>query len=322
MPMQDIITPQWVRDRYLVGIDLTDDDGNDYPEAHYLQAIDSSISLLEGKYDIALRRPRRCVFREGIDSQWFDSQTWYLTLTEKRPVQTLNKFQIQFGSYPASEVPLSWLQVVSKQAGQLQVIPGPEGWKIPYLTGATPLLGFDALSGRGYVPNWIKIEYTAGFEFNLEGTVAAPAGGRTVTFTPSGTQDLEDVLQIGAHVKVGEEVHRVHDVMSATTFKTTDAVATAWSSEECTVLDYDPGLLEYVGISASLPILDTAGDLIIGAGISNQSVSIDGLSQSIGTTSGVENSGYGARETQYRKRLDELNQAIRRKYRRINMAVL
>lgn len=85
---------------------------------------------------------------------------------------------------------------------------------------------------------------------------------------------------------------------------------------------YDPLMLEAIGLRASLPILDTAGDLIIGAGISNQSISIDGLSQSIGSTAGVENSGYGAKVNQHYRRLKAIDNIMRRKYRRINMMMV
>lgn len=54
-------------------------------------------------------------------------------------------------------------------------------------------------------------------------------------------------------------------------------------------------IINVVGKLASINLFHIAGDLILGAGIANQSLSIDGLSQSIGTTSSATNSGYGAR---------------------------
>lgn len=62
-----------------------------------------------------------------------------------------------------------------------------------------------------------------------------------------------------------------------------------------------PGILEIVGKKASTGPLNTAGDLIAGAGIATKSLSIDGLSQSVGTTSSATNAGYGARLIQYEK---------------------
>jgi len=47
-------------------------------------------------------------------------------------------------------------------------------------------------------------------------------------------------------------------------------------------LPYD--IKEMIGMRATNPILNTAGDLIAGAGIANYSISMDGISQTIGTT--------------------------------------
>lgn len=58
-------------------------------------------------------------------------------------------------------------------------------------------------------------------------------------------------------------------------------------------------LLNFIGKLASVNLFHIAGDLILGAGIANQSISIDGLSQSIGTTSSATNAGYGARVIGY-----------------------
>lgn len=51
--------------------------------------------------------------------------------------------------------------------------------------------------------------------------------------------------------------------------------------------------------------LNIAGDLIVGAGIASKSISMDGLSQSVNTTSSATNSGYGARLVQYNKEVKE-----------------
>lgn len=63
------------------------------------------------------------------------------------------------------------------------------------------------------------------------------------------------------------------------------------------------GVREIVGKKASSGPLNTAGDLIAGAGIATKSLSIDGLSSSVGTTSSATNSGYGARLIQYEKEI-------------------
>jgi hypothetical protein len=56
-----------------------------------------------------------------------------------------------------------------------------------------------------------------------------------------------------------------------------------------------------VGMIASMGPFNIAGDMIAGAGIASQSIGIDGLSQSVSTTSSATNAGYGARIIQYQK---------------------
>lgn len=323
MALTKLLTAQWLKDRYLVGIDLTDDDNQPYPDDHYQDSIDAAISQIEATYDISLRRPREYEHTERHDGNTLSSPAWYLKHTRHRPITELISFSIQFGNYPSTAIPLSWVHVVSARAGQIQIIPGPEGFRHPYLVGNTPLLGADILGARNYLPGWIKLKYKAGFEKTLAGTVSGASGQKIVTYTPgSATDSAIQELQEGDHVYVNSTFYRVSDVISSTSFEVSDNLAETWSSETCVAYQYDPLLLQAVGLTAALGILDTAGDLILGAGISSKSISIDGLSESISSTSGVENSGYGARINQYRKRLEDIRKVLLRRYKRMQMMVV
>lgn len=69
-----------------------------------------------------------------------------------------------------------------------------------------------------------------------------------------------------------------------------------WKITYCTGFKKLPGdLWNFTGKLAAMNLFHVMGDLILGAGIANQSISIDGLSQSIGTTSSATNAGYGSR---------------------------
>lgn len=81
-------------------------------------------------------------------------------------------------------------------------------------------------------------------------------------------------------------------------------------------------LLEFIYKKASISIFEVWGDQIIGAGIASSSLSIDGLSQSIGTTQSAMYGGASARIMEYRKDLEELTPIIRRYFARINSVVL
>jgi len=85
---------------------------------------------------------------------------------------------------------------------------------------------------------------------------------------------------------------------------------------------FAPGLvprdiIDVLGMFASLGPFNVFGDLIAGAGIATLSLSMDGLSQSIGTTSSATNSGYGSRIIQYLKQIDKQIPVIRKYYKRI-----
>jgi hypothetical protein len=80
-------------------------------------------------------------------------------------------------------------------------------------------------------------------------------------------------------------------------------------------------IVDLIGMFASLGPFNIFGDLIAGAGIANISLSMDGLSQNIGTTSSATNSGYGARIIQYQKQIKEQIPHLRRYYKGTRMVV-
>ena len=88
---------------------------------------------------------------------------------------------------------------------------------------------------------------------------------------------------------------------------------------------FEPGLPEaegglpadiknLIGMAASIGVFDIAGDLVAGAGIASLSISVPGLSQSIGTTSSATNSGYGARIKSYQEQIKKALPNLRRFY--------
>lgn len=88
-----------------------------------------------------------------------------------------------------------------------------------------------------------------------------------------------------------------------------------WVMEYCTSFErIPPEIIDIVGKLASVNIFHSLGDIILGAGIASQSIGIDGLSQSISTTSSAENGGYSARIKSYLKDLEDALPRLKRKY--------
>ena len=81
-------------------------------------------------------------------------------------------------------------------------------------------------------------------------------------------------------------------------------------------------LLNVVGKLASIGVLNIAGDLILGAGIASMSLGVDGLSQSIASTSSATSSGYGARIIQYSKEINDTLKRLKLAYKSLNLIVL
>lgn len=81
--------------------------------------------------------------------------------------------------------------------------------------------------------------------------------------------------------------------------------------EYCTGFEKIPeDILDVIGKLAAIGIFNIAGDIALGqAALANYSLSIDGLSQSIGTTNSAENSAFSARIKMYQ---DEIKNSLER----------
>ena len=96
-----------------------------------------------------------------------------------------------------------------------------------------------------------------------------------------------------------------------------------WKGTYCTGFDKTPkDLQNYIGKLAAINVFHILGDIIIGAGIASQSIGIDGLSQSISTTSSATNAGYGARITGYLADMKRQWPAIKAFYKGFTMTAL
>lgn len=73
-------------------------------------------------------------------------------------------------------------------------------------------------------------------------------------------------------------------------------------------------LLNVIGKAAAINVFHIAGDLILGAGIASFSLGVDGLSQSISSTSSATNAGYGARIIGYQDDIKKLLPVLQAKY--------
>ena len=80
-------------------------------------------------------------------------------------------------------------------------------------------------------------------------------------------------------------------------------------------------ICDLIAMKAVIGVMNILGDILLGAGIASQSLSIDGLSESINTTQSAENSAYSARVRQYEKQIQTQLPNLRAKYKGIKMTV-
>lgn len=98
-----------------------------------------------------------------------------------------------------------------------------------------------------------------------------------------------------------------------------------WELQYITGFDIDKMPMDLINLTGKLACfgpLGIAGDLILGAGVASQSLSVDGLSQSISSTSSATNSGYGSRILQYDREIKETVKRIKLIYDEIKMVVV
>jgi hypothetical protein len=238
---------QRLKDVYLVGVDLTDDQGVPFPNIMFEFGIRAAIARVERELEIDTRPTERIEF---YDYNLRDYQTWMFLALDHYPLISCEYVKLQWpSSGDEIEFPAAWISL-EQDSGHLNLVPTEGTLAQALLTLSGSFLPF-ILGSHDFLPNALEVKYIAGF--------AAGA------------------------------------------------------------LPYD--IRDVIGMLASFPIMNTAGDLIAGAGIANYSLSMDSLSQSIGTTSSATNSGYGARILQYEKKLKEDMPKLRKYYKGIRIAM-
>lgn len=143
-----------------------------------------------------------------------------------------------------------------------------------------------------YPKEWLSIK-----EINVEGLA-----DRSVNLVPAGnTGATNSVVFSGITPHAG--------------LYTSMIIPNYWQLKYCTGFNKIPAdILNMVGKLAAINLFHIQGDLILGAGIASQSIGIDGLSQSISTTSSATNAGYGARIIGYLNDLKIAKPLLKAKY--------
>lgn len=90
----------------------------------------------------------------------------------------------------------------------------------------------------------------------------------------------------------------------------------------------DDDIVRAISLRSAIHIFNILGDIVLGAGIASFSTSVDGVSQSISTTSSAENAAYSSRIIMHRKELfgeqgvPGLLETLQKKWRRPSLGLL
>ena len=336
MPLRDVLTATWLQNRYLVGINLTDDDGVAYPDAIYTQSILNAISTLETELDLTLDGIRH-FSEERHDRLDMDEEGFHFKRLKKRPLRGLTQLQWRYGNFNGVAVPSSWHETMSPMMGDVRVVPSqasldsatvtslsyfynnwlhhmtPGWWVYSYLHGyddRRDSVAIGTFSERFYLNGPMEIEPSVAPSSN---TYTVTVSGKLLDLTTDGVNgvgaaDTEVLTWVDSDGAYPQFTTKSWALITSVVFAEAGAQTPTFNIRG----QYSwPQIFEdAVGLAASLLLLDTAGDLIVGAGIASKSISMDALSQSIATTSSATNSGYGARALAYGKRLKSIMDAL------------
>jgi len=313
----EIITVDLLKATTLLGVDLTLDDGTPYPDEHFEQAIRAAVETMERTLGIVIDPFQ--VTGENHDADTENRSQWWRFDLDHRPIVGVTGFRLKYGNFDENDVPISWTREIDRLNGQINIMPSDESITSRFLYSgvAFPLIG--VLGESGYVPGYFLFDYDAGFLL-LKGQVEIPEGETSVIVDlpehQASPYDLRAVMNTPNGALGLRQTGR-----SSTSFTLSVSTAPVGGPAivDVTVNALGAALTQAVLLTAAMMPLDVAGDLIVGAGIASYSVSMDGISENVNTTSSATNSGYGARVIQFQKELKSLIPALRAKYSRIKM---
>jgi|GEM_PF-4030292 len=323
LTLRDIITVDLLKNTVLVGINLNDDDGNPFPDEVFDEAIDQAISLIEEELEINIEPYKVSAERHDLYSD--QRNAWYGSQLDRRPLKSIDNLQISYGNYSPVQIPDAWLNITSPETSSVSLIPTTESIGTFRFNNVLPLL-VDPISNYGRysrVPAYFDFSYTAGFTM-LEGTITIPQNSTEVLDIAIG-ETLNDkprlifeVIDDGNGNQPGAAVPKIKAFgLSDTSFsiKSDTEPLTGPMIISYKLHTVPPLITKAILYTASMLPLDIAGDLLLGAGIAQQNISIDGLSQSIASTASATSSGYGAKIISYKDQLKTTMSTLKKKYK-------
>lgn len=314
----DLITVERVKATTVAGVDLTFDDGSDYPDELFQQAIAQSVAMLEAELGIVI--DPFSIKGERHDVDLIDRHAHYHMSLDLKPLRSVDKLAIRIGNNDAEGVmPTSWASIASAQHSKINLIPDSSIESGIRFASGVPFLVGDVFSPYSRFPQYFSIDYTAGFTFE-EGTGTIAQGTDSVEISLAHSYTTRPVIEIEiTDAQGGSGLRMIASSSDSVTVAARTAPTTGDLTFSYTVHNVDPLVERAVLLLSSILPLNIAGDLIAGAGVASQSISIDSLSQSLATTASATSAGYGARLIAFNDELKKITKQLRSKYTQMNI---
>lgn len=156
----DAVSVQTVKDNYLFGINLADQQGNPLPESLFVHYLNAAVDFMQNMLDIIISPT---VFTERHDYIRCDYQNWGFIQLQHNPVREIKRINLMYGDQRTVNIPLDWIQL-HKLTGQITLFPSA-GSASTLIIGQTGLM-FGFQSQWDWAPMLWEVEYEAGMDEN------------------------------------------------------------------------------------------------------------------------------------------------------------
>lgn len=154
------LTPQWLRDNYLTGLEFVDRNNRPFPDSFYDNHMQNALRKIERLCDITILP--LTIQNEAHDYHVTDYLNWGWLQLFKVPVISVQRVRGVFPLGGEVVYPTEWIQV-SGESGQCSVVPAQGNISAMIIGQGGSFLPITA-GGVSKIPNMWRIDYCAGMD--------------------------------------------------------------------------------------------------------------------------------------------------------------
>jgi len=312
---KDILTPLWLKETFLLGIDLRDNDGVEFPARIFSESIRRAVGLVEKDFGIAVEP--RVIEGERHSFDWRKKERYFPFALDVCPLLQLNEMQLQLGAFDPVNFPKEMALVTSLVGGRISIVPAPIPISMGPMSASTAFFMIPNAPTQEYMPGFFRFDYDAGmalfdgrqnvtpattWPIQVDLPYALDESNYELTFIVTAADDDTDrTIEFGT----------VRRTQSYFTFEPDRDMQGTTMTVRWILSSLGADMKGYIGKYASTLVAAVAGDLLGGQGIASSSQSQDNVSQVVATTSSPENHGYSARVRQFERELKREREILR-----------